>query len=636
MLEFQKRLDALYEKKRQTLDLYGNGCRSCDRWEPKTRLDPKAGPKFTEDLSVPDVYDPVVEDGGAENPVQYYAVDISSFPQQVLPAGYPKTTVWGYGGFVRDKAGGVVYKRSAPGPTFEALRGRPAKVQWINRLACPHMFAVDPTLHWANPNNMPMDPPKPWSAFPPGVDKAQWPVPVVTHLHGGETPSAYDGHPDSWFTFQGIRGPAYQTDCYSYPNVQPPSTLWYHDHAMGMTRLNVYAGLAGFYLLRDPNSPLDFPGKGYLDVLPRGEREIPLLIQDRSFYTDGSLAFNDTSLDPAVHPYWFPGFIGDFIMVNGKTWPRLEVERGRYRFRILNGSNDRFYRFTFSNGMHFIQIGTDGGYLERPAAVSSLLLAPAERADVIVDFSRLAPGAGVTLLNDAPAPYPQGDPPDPETTGRILQFHVAQAGCAPERAPRLPVQLTDIPRLKPNARKRLFALVDIQGEAAPVEMLLNGESWSAPVSEEPEVGATEDWLIVNLMPGAHPIHLHLIQFLILGRQPIHATEYAAKWNQLNGGLPLDHPPAALPVEDYLAGPLLPPDPNERGWKDTARANPGEVLRIRVRFAPQDTPANGAAPGENLFPFDPSKGPGYVWHCHVLDHEDNEMMRPFRVIVPERG
>lgn len=632
MSELEKRLRFFAERRRETLEATANEENQTEPGE-KIPLDPAGLPKYTEPLKIPEVYEPVQADDGDENGIQYYTVDMSRFQQQLLPAGYPETTVWGYGGFVLDReTGTAVYKRSAPGPTFETLRGRPAHVLWLNRLAGPHLFAVDPTLHWANPNGMPMNPPTPWPAFPSGFPLAQRPIPTVTHLHGGETPAVYDGFPEAWFTLRGDHGPAFKTDHYVYKNSQPPGTLWYHDHTMGITRLNVYAGLAGMYILRDPKSRLEFPTRGYLDLLPRGAYEIPLIIQDRSFYTDGSLAYPNAGLNPQAHPYWFPGFNGTCILVNGKVWPYLEVERRRYRFRVLNSSNARFYHMALSNGMRMTQIGTDGGYLERPVEITSLMLAPAERADLVIDFSGLLPGEKVTLLNDAVNPFPQGNAPDPDTTGQILQIRVK--GSAPVCERPLPVKMTDIPALRPDIPRRVIVLTEIDGQVGPLEMFQNGLPWEAPATEHQPPGSTQLWEIVNLMPGTHPIHLHLIQFQIQNRQHIDATAYAAKWDALNGSLPLAHPPQTVPVKPFLTGAALPPDCNERGWKDTARANPGEVLRILVRIAPQDMPRGSTRPGENAFTFDPSRGPGYVWHCHILEHEDNEMMRPFQVDPPK--
>jgi len=558
-----------------------------------------------------------------------YTVDVSEFEQQILPHGFPKTTVWGYGGLVKDPdTGETVYFRYTPAPTFEAIRGIPIHVQWINNLTGPHLFAVDPTLHWANPNMMPMNPPLPWPPFPPGFPNAQTPVPIVPHLHGGEVPSAFDGHPNAWFTAGTIRGKAFTTSLYIYPNKQQPTTLWYHDHALGITRLNVYAGLAGFYLLRDPNNHLENPESS---ILPTGKYEIPLVIQDRTFRLNGSLFFDKVGTNPTIHPYWTPEFFGNTIMVNGKVWPNLNVERRQYRFRILNGSNARFYNLKFSNGQSFVQIGSDGGFLPSPVTLTSLLIAPGERADILVDFSALSPGTSIILENDASAPYPDGDPPDPETVGQIMQFTVPRTASQPVVPPELPDTLNTIPVLTPTTPPRTLTLNEVMGPAGPVVVLLDGQKWDAPTSELPRVGATEDWYIVNLTGDSHPIHLHLVQFLIINRQKIDVDRYKTDWTLINGTPPLTKPTITLSIDRYLQGEPVSPAANEMGWKDTVRANPGEVTRIRVRYAPQDANPALTLPGVNLYSFDPTRGPGYVWHCHILDHEDNEMMRPLKVV-----
>lgn len=587
----------------------------------KKPLDPARVPKFENTLAVPPVFAPLssCEDKGTA----YFAVDISEFDEQILPDGFPETTVWGYGGFVSDPdTGEAIYKRCSPGPTFEARVGQKMRVRWVNRLYRPHLFAVDPTLHWANPNGMPMDPPKPWPLFPPGFPKAQWPVPVVTHVHGGANAPDSDGFPEAWFTYDDEQSPEGANRPYTFFNGQESATLWYHDHALGITRLNVCAGLAGFYILRDPRRPFDDPSAHAHTVLPHGKYEIPLVIQDRSFYEDGSLAFNEVGDNPDIHPYWTPEFFGNAIMVNGKVWPRLEVERRVYRFRLLNGSNARFYHLFPSCPVPIYQIGTDGGYLEKPVALKSLLLAPAERADLLVDFSGCAPGTRIFLRNDANAPYPDGDAPDPDTTGQILRFDV-QAGPA-VRTP-LPVWLNTIPRLKADAPARHFTLNEIAAEGGPVAVLLNNQHWSDPVTEFPRVGSTEDWVVANLTMDTHPIHLHLVQFLLESRQPFDAQAYAAACAPPADGHPRPSP------EAFATGDPEPPEPNECGWKDTVRMNPGQITRIRVRFAPQNLTCVKAGPGINSYPFDPCAKPGYVWHCHILDHEDNDMMRPFRVI-----
>lgn len=595
-------------------------------------LDPNKITKFESQLVIPPVFEPIVIKDPITGKIKshYYIVTMSQFTQQLLPEGFPETTVWGYEGKVRDPETGEIIPdfKSTPGPTFEGMRHIPINVQWINNITESHPLAVDPTIHWADPNNMGMPNP-PFEPFPPGYPLAQKPVPLVTHLHGGETEPPSDGYPEAWFTAgEAITGPDYIKSLYHYVNDQEPTTLWYHDHTLGITRLNVYMGLAGFYLLRDPHNCLD----GKCSPLPQGKYEIPLVIQDRSFLDDGSLAFPTVGVRPDIHPYWKPAFIGNTIMVNGKVWPNLDVEPRQYRFRVLNGSNTRFYEISFSNQMPFMQIGTDGGYLPKPVQLVSLLIAPGERADVLVDFSKQAPGTKIVLNNTANAPYPGGAAPDPNTTGMIMQFKVLDK---PVVAPKpLPKVLNIIPSLICSGKVRTLTLVEFGGPNGPIEILLDGQRWSAPVSELPLVGSTEDWQIVNLLQGAHPIHLHLIQFRLISRQDFLVNDYTNDWLAINGQLPFDHPTKVLPVGPYLLdGPINPPA-HENGWKDTIQAYSGQVTTIRVRFAPQDVLLS--IPGINLFPFNPAAKPGYVWHCHIIDHEDNEMMRPLQVRNPLNG
>jgi len=588
-------------------------------------LKPESIPKYMSQLDVPPVYDPVITTDPVTGATTHdYTVDASEFQQQVLPPGFPMTTVWGYGGMIKDPATGQhIPFRNSPGATFEAVRGIPVNVQWINNLTGPHLLPVDPTLHWADPNNFGMPMP-PFQPFPPGYPQAQSPVPIVPHLHGGENESASDGHPDAWFTAGEIlKGPGFVKSRYTYYNTQEPTTLWYHDHALGITRINVLMGLAGFSLLRDPGNPLDQPSS----VLPQGKYEIPIVIQDRSFNTDGSFNFPAAGINPNIHPYWLPEFFGNTIMVNGKVWPNLNVERRQYRLRLLNGSNARFYNLKFSNKMPFVQIGGDGGYLPKPVTLSELLIAPGERFDVLVDFSLLAPGTKIILANDAKAPFPMGSPPDPKTVGQIMQFTVLTEAAVPP--PKLPAILNTVTPLVANVPNRTLTLVEIMGPAGPTMVTLNGQKWAAPVSELPRVGSTEIWELVNLTADAHPIHLHLVQFQVVSRQPINVNKYNKDWLAINGAPPFMFTPSVLPVIPYLQGKPAGPAPNEMGWKDTVQVFPGEVTKIAVRYAPQNAPS-GTAPGTNLYPFDPSAGPGYVWHCHILDHEDNEMMRPYHV------
>lgn len=591
-------------------------------------LDPLTIPKYVTPLNVPPAFAPTV----VTNPVtgavtgHDYKVDVTQFQQQVLPAGFPQTTVWGYGGNIKNAAGTTVYSQSFPAATFNATRGVPVNVQWVNNLVdsatgapLPHLFPVDPTLHWADPNNMGI----PVPPFAPEYPAAQSPVPIVTHLHGGEVESASDGNPQAWFTpGQVMTGPSFVKSLYTYPNTQPAATLWYHDHTLGITRQNVYAGLAGFYLLRDPADTL-------AAQLPSGKYDVPLVIQDRLFNTDGSLNFPSVGVDPDVHPYWSPETFGDTIVVNGKTWPNMNVERRAYRFRLLNGSNARVYTLSLSNGKKFTQIASDGGYLPVPAKLSSLTLAPGERAEVIIDFSTMDPGK-IIVRNSAAAPFPNGVAADPLTVGQIMQF-TALPGKAV--GTKIPAVLNTMPALTANAPTRTLTLNEAMGPLGPVAVLLNGQMFDGAITELPRVGSTEIWEVVNMTADTHPIHLHLVQFQVLSRQAYDTAGYAAAWDALNGGgtLPLMVPTVPLPPAAYLLGTAQRPAASERGWKDTVRMNPGEVIRIVVRYAPVETPVATAVPGANLYAFDPSAGPGYVWHCHILEHEDNEMMRPLQVL-----
>ncbi len=608
-------------------------------------LDPRTIPKFENQLTgPPPVYEPTVTTDSTGKTIHEYTVTMSSFEEQMLPPSMGLITpVWGYGGLAKDAVTGAPlgFVQGAPGPSFESERGIPSKVKWVNNITSQFMLPVDPTLHWANPNNIAM-PSAPFQPYPPGYPEAQTTVPLVTHLHGSETESGYDGSPDEWFTANGTHGPTYSTyesteansAVYYYPNQQPSTTLWYHDHALGLTRINVMSGLAGFYLLRDSNSSSD----AVAPSLPPVVYEVPLVIQDRTFYADGSMWFPTVGNNPDAHPYWFDAFLGNTIVVNGKVWPNMNVSQGQYRFRLLDASNSRFYFFSFVNTqtnatIPFIQIGSDGGYLKSPVTMENLTMGPAERADILVDFSGLPPGTTVLLKNSGLT----GGPSEEFTVGQIMQFTVtANAGFKPNT---LPVQLnptlagSTFPNLPNPTKTRILTLFRSNGPNGPLDMLLNGQSYDGIVSELPVLGSTEDWAIVDLTDGVHPIHLHLVQFQIVSRQTVNATSYAADWIALQRqalGIatavppwPTDFVPKELPVEPYLIGSPTPPPPNEQGWKDTVITSAFEVTVIRVRFTSQDG---------SPYPLDATQGPGYVWHCHILDHEDNEMMRPYKVVA----
>jgi spore coat protein A len=396
----------------------------------------------------------------------------------------------------------------------------------------------------------------------------------------------------------------------------------------------VMSGLAGFYLIRDQNGSSD----SVAPLLPTGNYELPLMIQDRTFYNDGSLWFPSVGDNPDINPYWSMDFLGNTIVVDGKVWPNMNVNRGQYRFRLLDASNSRIYRLSFldtqtNTPLPFTQIGSDGGYLKAPANITELIISPAERADILVDFSSLSPGTKILLKNTALT-----DPKNEiQTVGQIMQFTVqADEGFKPKTLPTLlnpTLAGPTFPTLPTPTKQRILPMFLVNGPNGPLTFLLNGQMWDGEISELPQVGTTEDWIIVDLTRvAAHPIHLHLIQFQIVSRQDINATQYATDWLTLQRQAlgnetatppwPLNFVPKELPIDPYLLGTPTPAPPNEQGWKDTVLTNPFTVTKIRVRFAQQDG---------SPFQFDATQGPGYVWHCHILDHEDNEMMRPYKLI-----
>ena len=594
-----------------------------------TALDPTTLTKYLDPLVIPPEMAPTTPGG------THYEIGVWQIQQQVLPSDYPAlTTVWGYGANQTTA--------NYPGYTIEATKGVPITVRWTNNLVysngtyIQHPLAVDQTLHWADPLMQMFN-------FNPYTG----PVPLVTHLHGGEVESASDGGPNAWFTPGfAMTGAGWVKETYDYPNEQPPTTLWYHDHALGITRLNVYMGLAGFYLLRDPavEAPLNLPGPAPQigDASGTVYREIPIAIQDRSFNTDGSLAFPTVGNIHGIHPVWNPEFFGDTIVVNGIVWPYLNVEPMKYRFRFLDGSNARFYSLKLiyegngTAGPAFNQIGSDGGYLATPVLLNDpgnvssprLTIAPGERADVIIDFSGIAPGPNFILDNNAVTPFPSGNPVD-ANTAQIMQFRVvASTG---NDTSTIPASLNTIVPLTGAKLTRSLTLNEVLVGGLPEIMVLDGKKWGAPITEQPEYGTTEIWEFINLTMDTHPMHLHLVQFQLVSRQAFDVMGYTAAYDVANPVIPVPVGGNYTPVDvtPYLypgAGNITGPDPNEAGWKDTVQSNPGEVTRIIARFTP-----TGSAPG-TTFGFDPTAGSGYVWHCHIIDHEDNEMMRPFQVMM----
>ena len=490
-----------------------------------------------------------------------YLMRLTQFTQTVHP-DLPPTPVWGY-----------TDGRSAPswpGPTIVATRGTPSVVKWTTDLPSTHLLPqVDPTM--------------------PGMMPA---VAALTHLHGAFVSAGSDGNP--YATGALLPG---QTQVATYPNAQSATTLFYHDHVHGQTRLNVYAGLAGGYLVRDADDtgregdPLDVPGGAY---------ELPLVIQDRSFTSDGRLFYTDG-------PTWIPEFFGDVPVVNGAAQPFSTVEPRRYRLHLVNGSNARIYNLSFG-GLKVTQIGAEGGLFARPVTASKVLLHPGERADVVVDFEPKA-GGNVTVRDNA---LPTGvvSPAKP-LSGGLIQFRVGTGVQDPDPGP-VPSELPgDEPDLgSPSVTRDLPLEERLDADGEPQALLIDGRRSVDPVDIKVKKGAVEDWRFINLSADTHPMHVHLQQFQVIDRRPFDAVAYDAALDAYRLGA---GPKPSL--SDYWTGKAVGPRANERGWKDTAGANPDEVLRVRIRF----TLPKGAT-GKQMF----------ALHCHILEHEDNDMMRPFEV------
>jgi spore coat protein A len=501
----------------------------------------------------------------------------------------PASRTWGY--WSDSPEAGLPYL----GPTIVATR-RPddtvetsVTIEWRNELG-KAFLPNDPTI---------------MGAVMPGE-----PAPIVTHLHGGENHPQYDGTPLQWYLGNGEHGPHYITNTFTYFNEQRASMVWYHDHAVGNTRTNVYAGLAGAYLIRDAQDTgeADNPLR-----LPAGPYEIPLVLQDKTFNADGSMFYPDAGVT-AYHPNWVPEFFGDVAVVNAKIWPFVDVEPRRYRLRIVNGSQSRFYNLQFANehsgrALPFTQIGTEGGFLRAPVPMTALLIAPGERADLIVDFAGQR-NASFIVTNNARAPYPMGGRAG---LAQLIKFRVSKALSGSDRTtPAASLQLPPLARLAEASVTRIQHLSETLDPVTGAPITLNVED--APYLEEstglpgvttrPASGDVEDWLLVNTTADTHPIHLHLVTFEVIDRRPFGA--YDPKTQAIT-----------------YAGPPVPAAPNENGRKDTVQAHPGQVTRIRARFELPDE-------GTIELP-DGVDNPQYVWHCHILEHEENDMMRAFEVV-----
>jgi spore coat protein A, manganese oxidase len=748
-------------------------------------IDGAAVPKYVTPLVIPPVMNNVTT--GPRRGPNNYDIAVRQFRQQILPGGiwdalsgrsdaFPPTTVWSYGPKsdpLPDASGLGLPSGVAPAPnsqfnypayTVETRSNTRVNVRWRNELKddfgagpnfLPHLLPVDQALHWANPpggeigKDMAGTDPTPYTG----------PVPIVTHVHGAHVDPHSDGYPEAWWLPAGTVPAGYATKGtffddatgtnpgnlgyadFSYRQDQPATTLWYHDHALGMTRSNVYAGPAGFWLVRGgANDKTDNVRTRFLQwdgILPgpapdRGDtvlelnapgvlgardkrrhiREIPIAIQDRSFRPDGSLFYPDNraffeGVAPAdldidfapvtdIAPIWNPEAFFNTIVVNGTTWPALDVAPALYRFRLLNGCNSRFLNLSLKvvsspvqalvgKELSFYQIGAEQGFLPKvveirtgfatplpgdgnipnpasrvPAADpdQALLMALAERSDVLVDFRLLPSGTVVQMFNTAPdEPFggfdgSPGEPAvaDPNSTGQVMQFVVKwdlftlrDLISTPPWALKLnaeePLGAPDVTRQvslneldsevvcvladsvtgefvipivqvacdsTPSAgqdvvpfgpKEALLGVLDAAGAGVPLKWndmtdastpvgvtLKSGATLTVNVTENPRLGKTEDWEMHNFTADAHPIHLHLVRFQVVGR--------------------------ALLGEPVVAGVGV--EPWETGFKDTVIAYPGQITKVRAKFDIEGL---------------------YVWHCHIVEHEDNEMMRPYVVSAP---
>jgi len=483
---------------------------------------------FVDPLPLPAVAQPVT---GVPGGAAHYEIAWTQFEQQ-LHRDLPPTTVWGYGG-------------TFPGPTIEAATGQTVTVNWINdlrdsmgNLRTDHYLPVDLCAHGS-------------------ADEAKG----VVHLHGAHCEAESDGYPEDDY----LPGNA---DLYTYENLQLPAQLWYHDHGLGITRLNVYMGLAGLYTLRDAfELALN---------LPQGEFEVPLVVQDRSFRSDGTLEYPASLQDH---------FFGENMLVNGKVWPFFNVKQGKYRFRFLNGCTSRTLTLALSDGATFDQIGTDGGLLEAPVAMTELTLTPAERADVIIDFAGYAPGTELILANSAPSPFP-GNPgvgvlPD------VMKFIVQGLPGDTDPVPAL-LRPLEVLQESDALEHRDFVLQRSVDACAGFVWKINDLGWN-DITEFPVLESTEVWSFVNRSGISHPMHMHLVMFQILDRQAFQIVS-----------------DEIVPI-----GSPVPPELNEMGWKDTVQSKPFEITRVIARFEDY----------KGKFPY----------HCHILEHEDYDMMRQFEVV-----
>ncbi|WP_019201830.1 multicopper oxidase family protein [Tsukamurella sp. 1534] len=570
--------------------------------------------KFVDALAVP----PVIAADGARltaRPVRHrYHRDL------------PATRLWGF-------HDGVL------GPVLEARSGRVTDVTFVNALGV-HPLATSVEVGIGGTTERDKVDPR-----------------FTVHLHGAETAPESDGHPMINWRNGGVQRNRYRIR-------HEAGTLWYHDHAMGITRLNVQAGLAGGYYVRDD---LDTGRPGNPLGLPAGEYEIPLLIQDLMINPDGSP--QPKMVTPFPPGYDQQGLMGDVAVVNGTAWPRLDVRRTVYRLRIVIAANTRTYRLGLDSPGHDLTvIGGDQGLLNEPVDADTVKLGPGERIDLLVDFRRYRVGDTVDLINTAENSVGNNILMTPDLR-EIIRFRVV--GEATEPVPRVHPVLRDgarLPRIERPSRVRpdrtrtvtLTYEFDLPRIASlvPTMLTLNNLPFMSDDVDRARAGTVERWDIANVTDFEHPVHVHLARFLVIGRGRLRAAQY-----MLVHPVPPFGTRWAPPVEGF-ADELEPAPAWEAGWKDTVTCPAQSVTSILVFWpsaddlgfdpdAPIPVPGDaevvrmsghGAGNGTGAGPHGGGHGGGhdtdgtpheavrgYVWHCHNLEHEDHDMMQRIRVL-----
>ncbi len=507
-----------------------------------------------------------------------YAFTLEEISRTLHPQ-LPPTPVWAY-----DDGSGLGGQAGSFGMAIVAQRGEPLDITYTHDLPATY------------PARIPVD-----TRLTPFGNQVR----IMTHLHGGLVSGDSDGNPAATPDLYGPSSPNGITQTAHYPNDQPATLAWFHDHGLGTTRLNVFAGLAAAYLIYDDK---DTGGPSLF-----GAPEIPLVIQDRQFNPDGTFLYPTSNIAGTT---WIGEYFGDVMLVNGVVWPFLDVEPRLYRFRVLNGCNARILDLAWGGPASMWQIGSEGGMFDKPMPIKALVMAPGERADVLVDFSRMA-GQTFPIKNTNP-PKPVATPAGP--LSNVMQIRVA---ASPVKTPTIPAVLPGTAAdltAPPASRRRFITLNEVGINTANWRLTLNGYGFmdnNAPATETPNptAGTTEDWYYINLTGDTHPMHTHLVTFQVVARYPFNAAAYMAAAPAVTdvNGRPAGF--GGIDPTPFYTGPAAPADPAERGFKDTVKANPGQVTIIRAKF---DLPTGVTAPQS------------YVHHCHIVEHEDNDMMRPFVV------